>query len=339
LLRGVAVVIMVGAHVTDSWTREPDRYADRYFTVDFVNGLAAPLFLLLAGVAVAMASESRARREGSRAAAQSVVRHGWQIFGLAFLFRLQANLLGLGPLVNLLKVDILNVMGLALVLTAWMWGRLKTRERRIAAYAVVTMVFAALTPSVRAAEWLSVLPDPFEWYFRTPPEPAGFTLFPWAGFLTGGALIGELIDAAKTPAAERQLYSRLAAVAVGGAIAGYAASFLPSLFSGSWSGSPAFFAIRLGIVSTMIPLAWAAGLCWAPLVAMGRSSLFVYWIHVEMVYGPVADSIKRTLPLEVSILAALALCSVLYGLVLLKNAFVARRGMPRWLGILSPVLK
>jgi hypothetical protein len=72
---------------------------------------------------------------------------------------------------------------------------------------------------------------------------------------------------------------------------------------------------------------------------MGRSSLFVYWIHVEMVYGPVADSIKRTLPLELSVLAALALCSALYGLVLLKNAFIARRAIPRWLGILSPVLK
>jgi uncharacterized membrane protein len=332
---------MVGAHVTDSWTDETDRYADRYVTVDFVNGLGAPMFLLLAGLALAMAAESRARLNGPLLAAQSVHRRGWQVFGLAFLFRLQANLLGLGPLVNLLKVDILNVMGLGMVVAAWIWRTARTRQGRVAVYAIATAAVAALTPIVRSVEAVGVLPDPIEWYVRSPPDPAGFTLFPWVGFLTGGALIGELIDAARTPAAERRLHSRLTAAAVVAVVVGYAASFLPSIYSGpvSWSGSPAFFVIRLGIIAAVVSLAWAVGLTWGPLVTMGRSSLFVYWVHVEMVYGPVADSIKRTLPLELSIAAALVLSSFLYGLVLLKNAVIARRGIPRWLDILSPVLK
>ena len=37
----------------------------------FINGLAAPLFLLLAGVALAMAAESRARKIGAAAASTS----------------------------------------------------------------------------------------------------------------------------------------------------------------------------------------------------------------------------------------------------------------------------
>ena len=36
----------------------------------------------------------------------------------------------------------------------------------------------------------------------------------------------------------------------------------------------------------------------APLVELGRSSLFVYWIHVEMAYGIVTAPLHRRLPLE-----------------------------------------
>ena len=42
-------------------------------------------------------------------------RRGWQIFGLAFLFRLQSYVLsGFQNAVSLLKVDILNIMGPAM---------------------------------------------------------------------------------------------------------------------------------------------------------------------------------------------------------------------------------
>ena len=65
-VRGIAVVIMVAAHVTDAWTRDADRHDTRFFVTVFVNGLGAPFFLLLAGVALAMAAESRARTIGRR---------------------------------------------------------------------------------------------------------------------------------------------------------------------------------------------------------------------------------------------------------------------------------
>jgi uncharacterized membrane protein len=32
----------------------------------------------------------------------------------------------------------------------------------------------------------------------------------------------------------------------------------------------------------------AAGRRWSPLQVLGRSSLFIYWIHVELVYGLVS---------------------------------------------------
>jgi uncharacterized membrane protein len=332
---------MVGAHVTDAWTRDADRHDERFFITVFVNGLAAPLFLLLAGVALTMAAESRSRKIGEAAAASSIHKRGWQVFGLAFLFRVQSQLLGWGPLVNLLKVDILNVMGLAMVGAAWIWRAATTRRTRVVAYAAATAALAFVTPVVRDAAWPALLPDPIEWYLRPVANRTTFTLLPWAGFLTAGALAGELLDAARRETDERLLQAWLFAAGLLGIAGGYAASLMPSIYANAqfWTSSPAFFVIRLGIVVMAIPLAWAVGLAWEPLVTLGRSSLFVYWIHVEIVYGALALPLRRLLPWEASVLAALALCVGLLALVRWKNQWVAAGPLPPALRVLTPVLK
>ena len=73
----------------------------------------------------------------------------------------------------------------------------------------------------------------------------------------------------------------------------YQASFLPPLHprSGFWTTSISFFFIRLGLMIAAVGAAWlweqrpTAGRRWSPLQMLGRSSLFVYWVHVELVYG------------------------------------------------------
>jgi hypothetical protein len=94
-----------------------------------------------------------------------------------------------------------------------------------------------------------------------------------------------------------------------------------------WTSSPTFFFIRLGIVAGLVPLAWLAPRLPA-IETLGQSSLFVYWIHVEMVYGVMATPIKRSLPLWGSLLATLLLCAVLYLLVRLKDRALARAASP-----------
>jgi fucose 4-O-acetylase-like acetyltransferase len=51
-----------------------------------------------------------------------------------------------------------------------------------------------------------------------------------------------------------------------------------------------FFLIRLGIIVAALGAAWVweqrpTRGRWSPLQQLGRSSLFIYWIHVELVYG------------------------------------------------------
>ena len=54
VLRGIAVLVMIEAHVIDSWTRDADRQLHYFRQSMVLGGFAAPLFLFMAGIAVAM---------------------------------------------------------------------------------------------------------------------------------------------------------------------------------------------------------------------------------------------------------------------------------------------
>ena len=72
---------------------------------------------------------------------------------------------------------------------------------------------------------------------------------------------------------------------------------------------------------------------------LGRSSLFVYWIHVEMVYGVLGRPFRRSLTLEASLGATVVLCLVLYAIVQWKNRMMAGAKLTGPFRIFAPVLK
>jgi uncharacterized membrane protein len=332
---------MVGAHVTDAWTRVDDRSRDLYGLTVFVAGLAAPLFLFLAGLTLTMAASARAETMGHAAAASVARWRALQIFALAFLFRLQAQLLGWGPLMNLFKVDILNIMGLAMLAAALIWSGSADRTTRITVFALATAAVAMSTPIVRDSTWLAALPDPIEAYVRPLAGRTNFAWFPWAGYLLGGAIAGELIVAASPAEKERRLQWAFLAAGVAGMAAGYALSFRPSIYADAnfWTSSPTFFFIRLGFNTLLLPVAWWMVRSHGVIATLGRSSLFVYWIHVEMAYGMISLPLRRALPLELSLLGTVLLCGLLYWIVRVKDRLMREVTLAGPWRILAPVLR
>ncbi len=164
-LRGLAVLIMIEAHVFDSWTRVPDRQSVEFAFAMIVGGFGAPFFLFLAGVAVPLSAGAKYRRSGdSPAAAGAVARRGLEIFGLAFLFRVQSWILGWGSPRNLLKVDILNIMGPSISAAALLWRAAGSLRGRLAVFALATVATTLATPLVRSWSPVRWLPDPIEAY-------------------------------------------------------------------------------------------------------------------------------------------------------------------------------
>jgi uncharacterized membrane protein len=345
-LRGVGVLIMVEAHVLDAWTRIPDRGSPGYRWSIVVGGLGAPVFLFLAGIALSLAAGSRLRAGKPLAEVLALARtRGWQILGLALLFRLQSWVISGGaPERTLLKVDILNVMGPAMVLAAVLWGVGRRQGTRAVLLITSAIAVALVTPLVRATPLLDFLPDPLEWYLRPPPGRTHFALFPWAGFVLTGAAVGTWLDASKSDREERHVLRTLALLGVPLALGGYAASFLPPMYPRTefWTSSPTFFFLRMGILMTAIPLAYAwnntrvrdgspATTVRSPLREFGVASLFVYWIHVEMVYGVVSIPLHRQLTFPQVIAATVLLSVSLFWLVRMKDHFMtsARQGRER----------
>jgi uncharacterized membrane protein len=331
-LRGVAVLIMIEAHVMDSWTADPFRQSRVFGWALIVGGFGAPLFLFLAGISVALSAASKARRSGDAAASRAVVRRGLEIFGLAFVFRLQSWILTSGPAYHLLRVDILNIMGPSIAAAAALWGLGKSSLARSLAFGVTALVLCLATPPVRAAAWLSALPDPLEGYLRPIPGLTNFVVFPWAGFLFAGGAIGVLIERRRTADAESRLQRALAAGAAGLLVAAFGGSYLPSVYSrGSsfWTSSPSYFAIRCAILTLTVVAAYlwerrSDRPTWSPVQQLGRTSLFIYWIHVEMVYGDVSRSLHRRLSLVQAVVALSCFAVLMLGVSLAKDA-IARR--------------
>jgi uncharacterized membrane protein len=339
-LRGVGVLVMVQGHVMNSWTAMADRNRDVYHWISFVSGIGgAALFLFLAGVGMVLGASTRMKRGRSEAdSAAAARRRGWQIFGLAFLFRLQSWLISGGPPRTLLKVDVLNVMGPSMIAAALIWGVGGDRWRRTALFVSATVATAMLTPLVRASELLSALPDPAEWYLRPAGSATTFTLFPWAGFLLAGCAAGVWLDTSAQGAERR---ATLGLTVAGGllVLAGYGASLLPPIYAVTnfWTSSPTFFCIRLGILMMLVGVAYLWHARWvvpgsaaarpvrSPLQELGRSSLFVYWIHVEMTYGVMSAALHRRLPLEWAWVAFLLFSVALYWLVRLKERIKTMR--------------
>ena len=165
-MRGLAVLIMIQAHVLDSWTRLDVRGSWQFRWAMIVAGFGAPMFLFLAGVSVALSAGSKVRRTGDRrAAAGAVMRRGVWIFFLAFVFRVQAWILGWRRPARCSRST-----------SSTSWGRRSWRRRHsgvrsdvrpaVAAFAASALAVSLLTPIVRTTPLLDGLPDPIEAYIR-----------------------------------------------------------------------------------------------------------------------------------------------------------------------------
>ena len=326
---------MIEAHTFDAWTRPADRVTPAFQTLTVLGGFAAPSFLLLAGVGVVLAAEAALLRTRDRQAAMAaVIRRGAEIFVLAFVFRLQALIVTPGsPFITLFRVDILNIMGPALMAAGLVWGIVRNRLVLTFVFGALAAAMAMATPMVRAGYWVAALPIWLQWHIRPAGEYTNFTLFPWAGFVFAGAVLGMVLQGARTPASERLRQAGIALVGAALVLAGFQMAQLPTIYQSSsfWTSSPTYFAVRVGVVVMAMSLLFAMSLLpgWLgqalrPLERLGKGSLFIYWIHVELVYGYASWPLRQKLDLAQTAVAWLLFCALMYGALVARDAALDR---------------
>jgi hypothetical protein len=72
--------------------------------------------------------------------------------------------------------------------------------------------------------------------------------------------------------------------------------------------------------------AWMSGrtVSWSPLLQFGHTSLFVYWVHVELAYGVLASPVRGRLPLAWSYVGFLVFTAAMLAASVCKDRLAAR---------------
>ena len=312
-LRGIAVVAMIEWHVIDSWSIAGPRDGTAWVVIRTVGGYAAPLFLFLAGLAVPLAIRAREKRGMTLTeAAWSVQKRGWQIFGIAHVFRFLSFFLNPNASwTELLKPDILNVLGLGLAATAFLGGfvgRAPAARRKTMWWLLLPAVAVlAATPLARLWWWPTLLIPQLEAYIRPVGNFGVFSLFPWLAYVPFGAFLGVLIVETTDDRDERTLAGHMAAAGIAaGAIGAAGVWFVADGSATSWIETYSNVVMRAGVMTAALAVsrgvvavqpAWLTN----PLLLLGQTSLFVYWVHVELAYGVWSLPLHHTLPLRWSV--------------------------------------
>ena len=333
-LRGLACLAMFQVHCYDSWLSPAAKKTVFYGWSRFGGILPAPLFLLLAGISVALVTD-RMRKRGMEAnqVAGRTIRRGAEIFGLALLFRVQEFALGWpwSPWTDLLRVDVLNVIGVSIMLMGGVcWMVQRGRAANALAAAATALAIAMATPPL----WTTWRPRWLPWYLESyvngvhnlgKPQSWLFPIFPWAAFAFAGLAVGFLLSSAWA-----QENSGLTVALLGSASVAtyYVSTWLDAspvrLYAvyDYWHTSPNFFLMRVALLLIVVLVGyawcrWGAGeRGFSPLGSMGQASLLVYWVHIEFVYGrlSILGKGKQTIPAAtvglVLIFAAMVLLSV-----------------------------
>ena len=162
---------------------------------------------------------------------------------------------------------------------------------------------------------------PIEAYIRPLPGRTNFALFPWAAFSSPARSPASSSSRRSSEAQERRLQAGLLVAGLAGIAArlrGIVSSvdlsggeFLDQLAdlllppTRHLHGDDADRVRRRSL--SRVPAQALRDCLRHPdvpgrvITTLGRSSLFVYWIHVEMAYGGLAKPLKRALPLELSL--------------------------------------
>ncbi len=348
--RGFACLIMFQTHCYDSWLGGPAR-AGKFFQLSQLGGtLPAPLFLFLAGVSSALVTDKLRRKGiGPDEIARKTILRGGEIFLLAVLFRLQEFLLGLphAPWTDLLRVDVLNAIGLSLIMLGLAcriaaWGS-KQEVRYLRKKSVVTaIVLAAIIAAVTPLLWTTWQPHWRAWWLESyingvhifgTPQPWLFPIFPWSAFAFAGLAVGFVLMSDGARRTESVALPLVGLSGVGLVALGIWLDARPLQLYAKydfWHTSPNFFLIRTGAVMVILFASyawcrWGLGQWgFSPLIEMGKYSLLVYWVHIEFVYGGFSILPKRGVGIGTATLGLLTIFTAMTMLAVVRDRFQGR---------------
>ena len=332
-LRGVAVVLMIMAHGMDAWLLPAAKTGAIYDGIRVGSGIPARLFLFLVGVSAAIQFESgQALGLDDSAMRGRLAKRGLQVLALAYLFRLQEWLLShcYGGWEALVKIDILNAIGISMVVVALVASP-RSGQRQILPALGLAGIFLAFGTLIGPAHFPTWLPRPLTSYIGGQRPMAWFPLFPWAAWAFTGVAVGHLwVVASRDARLQKRAFALtfaagavLAAAvvilrAVDPTIVRYPSELIMQM-------GPGIFFHRLGLIGLLA----GAGFVWCQFLRgrfsvlrqLGRTSLLIYWVHIEFCYGSLVHPLRGRFSIPQAALLVTLLTLAMLGLSLAKTRY------------------
>jgi hypothetical protein len=261
-LRGVGLMCMVVDHAYDWWLIETENSGSWGRTTEFIGTLAAPIFLILVGTSMALATSTRRARGASDIRIMAgFVRRGLTIALWGYVVNLLVFFNG-DNWGNVFAFDVLQCIGLGIVLFALVavWGPTWTLLPLALVLGGVGQYADRLAPSGYLGTAISGIPD-----------TAYFPLLPWICYIPMGILWGRTL-AHRRDDAEILDRQALALLPLGLALLGTLA-FVPPMM-GYRHPRAGFIVFSSGIVAWL-----ASGIYFLYRIAGGRSIRLLEWLR------------------------------------------------------------
>ncbi len=303
LLRFVAVVFMIQGHTFDALLSFDLRSTTLFFAHDFFHGFIAPMFLFASGVAFGISTFKK--WEEHVAPTRHVARRYGKFLGLIVIgyalhlpyFSLQKILTeGTGSEIAVwLQVDALHCIAATMLVLQTAVFFLKDEKKFVWFTSACAVIIIFLSPLVWNLDLTDVFPLWLVSYVNV-GNNSWFPVFPWSAYILCGVIFASLFINAKEHHDAVNLMQKAVALGVitltGSLIIVNVPTHIYPVHD-VWKVNPLIIFARLGFVAIV-----TSGVFFAehsmkirsqiPQI-MGRESLFIYVLHLIILYGSVVN--------------------------------------------------
>ncbi len=303
LLRFLAVVFMIQGHTFDALLDFSLRTHSLYFIHDFFHGFIAPMFLFASGVAFGISTFKK--WEEHTAFSKTVARRYGKFVGLILIgYALHLPFFSLQKIVSeakpneiaaWLQVDALQCIAVTLLILQTAVLILKQERRFVIFLSFLAAGVIFLSPLVWNIDAVGAMPLWIASYINA-GNNSWFPLFPWSGYILSGVVFAWIFMNAQDRGTaaelmEKNVVAGLAALVVSFIVVNLPTNVYP--LHDVWKVNPLIITGRLGFV-----LLVTSGIFFAerslkinPFLPriIGRESLFIYILHLVILYGSVVN--------------------------------------------------
>ena len=345
ILRAIAVLMMVQGHTIDSLLADEYRTFDStiYSIWHTLRGFTAPIFMFTAGVVFTYLLKLNGQSFWENPRVKKGFKRFLLLLGLGYLLRYPTyKIIDFANVSEsqwriFFSVDALHLIAFGLLfilIFTYLSERFKISNITMFSFAASFFFFMVFT--VKEIAWGEFLPIFAAGYF-TREFGSIFPLFPYAGYVLAGGILGILLAGSKEIYKDSQFMIKLLLIGISLIAFSYLFFGIINLYEPNtnfWTSRISLVFLRLGVVLLLNALIGFAALKLnnipKTIKLIGRHTLLIYVVHLIILYGSawspgLSRYFKHSFSLSEAVAAAIVMISLMISLVWVMNKLIFER--------------